>query len=93
MPIKASSDDGRMSAARLAQGINWAVQNGADVISVSHSPYDENPALVDAINNAVANGRNGKGCILVFSAGIGCRINLRQRITFGGSLCSIRMIR
>lgn len=52
----------------LANGINWAWQNGADVISCSWwCPKNE---LVDeAIRNAVTKGREGKGCVFVKSAG------------------------
>jgi subtilisin family serine protease len=53
----------------IANGINWAVANGADVLSNSYS-MDEYSALVEnAINNAVTNGRNGKGSIVLFSSG------------------------
>lgn len=70
-----------------ADSIIWAVQNGADIISCSWGPEDGewwNPkdklhkqkwplaALTnDAFNYAVAYGRNGKGCIILFSAGNG----------------------
>lgn len=52
----------------LANGINWAWQNGADVISCSWWCY-KNPLLEDAIDNAVRKGREGKGCVFVKSAG------------------------
>lgn len=52
---------------RLANGINWAVQNNADILSNSWASNDLSSALIDdAITNALINGRNGLGCIVVF---------------------------
>lgn len=54
----------------LAAGINYAVNNGADVIncswifSATASSY-----IDDAIDNALDNGRGGKGCVVVFAVG------------------------
>ncbi len=58
----------------LATGYTWAMNNGADVISNSWSFTDsdcgtDHPALNDAIEDASLNGRNGKGCLIVFSSG------------------------
>ncbi|KAB2850309.1 MAG: S8 family serine peptidase, partial [Ignavibacterium sp.] len=58
----------------IADGINWAWQNGADVLSNSWGfSCNANgyyvPQIADAINNARTNGRSGKGCVVVFSAG------------------------
>jgi subtilisin family serine protease len=52
----------------LANGINWAWNNGADVISCSWW-CNKNELLEDAIDNAVTKGREGKGCVFVKSAG------------------------
>lgn len=54
--------------ANLANGINWAWENGADVISCSWRCY-KNELLEEAIDNAVTKGREGKGCVFVKSAG------------------------
>jgi serine protease len=59
---------------QIADGINWAWQNGADVLSNSWG-YSCNqnginiPQITDAITNARTSGRGGKGCVVVFAAG------------------------
>jgi len=53
----------------LGNGINWAWQNGADVISNSWGGGEPSGFFDDAINNALNNGRNGKGTIVVFASG------------------------
>jgi thermitase len=60
----------------LASGISYAWQNGADIINNSWgdqggSYYNNihSALLEDAINNAITNGRNGLGCIVVFASG------------------------
>ena len=55
---------------KLANGINWAWENGADVISNSWGSNDlVSKYIDDAITNALTRGRNGKGCIVVFATG------------------------
>lgn len=63
----------------LADGINWAWQNGADVISCSWWCAQDS-MIVDAIDAAITHGRGGKGCIVVKSAG-----NKSGPITFPGN--------
>ena len=54
----------------LANSINWAWHNGADVISNSWNPISsDNILLTNAIDSAVIYGREGKGCVVVFSSG------------------------
>ena len=50
----------------IANGVNWAVSNGADVLSCSWGGGSPSSAITNAINNAVANGRGGKGCAVLF---------------------------
>lgn len=57
------------SRIKRGAGINWAWQNGADIINNSWGSgvmYDE---ITDAINSAITSGRNNKGTIVVFSTG------------------------
>ncbi len=84
MPIRLSSSLGSQAE---ADAFIWAQRMGADVISCSWGPEDgdfTDPAdplhrqrvpLPDstrlAIDAAVRNGRNGKGCVIVFAAGNG----------------------
>ena len=84
MPIRLVSALGSQNE---AEAFVWAAQNGADVISCSWGPPDgrwwdpSDPAhnqvvpLPDstrlAIDYAIRNGRNGKGCVILFAAGNG----------------------
>lgn len=84
MPIRLASGLGSQAE---ADAFVWAAQNGADVISCSWGPADGewwNPndpvhnqvvPLPDstrlAIDFAINQGRNGKGCVIFFAAGNG----------------------
>jgi subtilisin family serine protease len=84
MPIRLSSGLGSQAE---ADAFVWAARNGADIISCSWGPpdgvwYDPKDAghnqvipLPDstrlAIDYALTNGRNGKGCVVMFAAGNG----------------------
>ncbi len=63
--------------AQLASGFNWAWQNGADVISNSWGGYAPSNIIDNAITNTLANGRGGKGCVIVFAAGNENNTNIR----------------
>ncbi len=52
-----------------ADGINWAWQNGADIISNSWGSGVEYQVIDDAIDNALTNGRGGLGTVIVFATG------------------------
>ncbi len=54
-----------------ANAINYAANNGADVLSNSWGWGEETEAITDAIDSVRKNGRNGKGCVLVFASGNG----------------------
>ncbi|MBZ2198009.1 S8 family serine peptidase [Occultella gossypii] len=53
-----------LTADRIAAGIRWAAENGADVINVSLSTTENIPALEEAVEVATAN-----GALVVASAG------------------------
>ncbi|MGK7899359.1 MAG: S8 family serine peptidase, partial [Xenococcus sp. (in: cyanobacteria)] len=63
---------GPNASQRLADGLNWAWQNGADVISNSwgHNQL-ASPLIDDAIDNAINQGRSGLGTVVVFATGNG----------------------
>jgi len=69
IPFDATSFE--QTARRTADGMNWAWQNGADILSNSWSwnPKTPHDAIKGAINAATSSGRNGLGCIVVFSSG------------------------
>lgn len=84
LPIRLVSGLGSQAE---ADAIVWAAQHGADVISCSWGPVDGNwwdphdplhdqvvplpDATRLAIDWAITNGRNGKGCIITWAAGNG----------------------
>jgi subtilisin family serine protease len=61
----------------LANGFNWAWQNGADVISNSWGGYEPSSIIDDAITNTFTNGRGGRGTVIVFAAGNENNTNIR----------------
>ncbi|MDR1983545.1 MAG: S8 family serine peptidase [Prevotellaceae bacterium] len=68
IPIHASSGTS-LPNNWVANAINWAWQNGADVISNSWGGGSPYTPLTNAIDSAVIRGRNGKGCVVVFASG------------------------
>ncbi len=69
MPISGTSYSLRITENMF----DYAVKNGADIIScswgVTDPVYDLSPAKEEAIAKAAREGRNGKGCIILFAAG------------------------
>jgi len=53
---------------QMVNCFDWALNNGADVISISFNCGDYNGIVTNAINNAVTNGRSGNGCVVVACA-------------------------
>lgn len=53
----------------LASAFIWAYQNGADIISCSWVRYPYSEIVEEAIEEALDQGRNGKGTVIVFAAG------------------------
>lgn len=84
MPIRLREE---LGSQREAEAFFWATEHGADIISCSWGPMDGDPTdptdpvhneqvpMGDftrlAIQHAVTNGRNGKGCFICFAAGNG----------------------
>lgn len=58
-----------LSRFNRAEGITYAANHGAAIISNSWGSSCQLSVIDDAIYDALRNGRNGKGCIVVFAAG------------------------
>ena len=74
MPIRVSLNSSILFGFNYTQAANafdWARTHGADVINCSWSGIAPNSTLTTAISNALTLGRNGKGCVVVFSSGNG----------------------
>ncbi len=68
MPIRVFDENATDDLA-LAAGIRAAVDLGADVLNNSWGGGSPSAVITEAIKYARARGRNGRGCVLVFSAG------------------------
>ena len=71
MPIR-TMVDGSATSENSANGIRYAYQNGADILSRSSSfdNGDNEPTNIkNAINEALVQGRNMKGCVIVNASG------------------------
>jgi len=64
MNVKVADDKGRCQPSVVAQGIIWAVNNGASVINISIEIREASPELEDAVNYAWT-----KGALIIASAG------------------------
>ena len=58
-----------LSAIKRADGISYACNHGADVISNSWISDARSSVLDEAIKDALSQGRNGLGCVVVFASG------------------------
>jgi MYXO-CTERM domain-containing protein len=80
MPVRIFGDFAQLaSMSQIAEGITYAADNGAWVISnswgigqelIDQGGFDMTP-LYDAVRHAVNNGRDGKGSLVLFAAGNG----------------------
>lgn len=92
MPIRIfNTNDSGIPAADLARAILFAKNNGADIISSSWgygttTNPNHIPAIVDAIGQSTATGRNGKGCIVAFSSGNDKVVAFPSSVTISGVL-------
>ncbi len=70
MPLQTT---GFLDDASIEQLFDWAIAQGADIISCSWSPaavyFPLSRRISRAINKAATEGRKGKGCVVLFSAG------------------------
>jgi thermitase len=64
MSIKVADDEGRTGAKVMAEGIRWAVDNGASVINISAEFFEPSPDLEEAINYAWE-----QGALVIAAAG------------------------
>ena len=61
---------GYFTAQQVANTFNWAWDDGkAHVISCSWGNIGKHKFIDEAIDNALSKGRDGKGCVIVFSSG------------------------
>jgi len=72
LPVTVRFGGGTMS--EYAEAIDWAWQNGADVINISWGIPREcdpnfSPLVKQAITDAITLGRNGRGCVITAAAG------------------------
>lgn len=58
-----------ISIEQRADGINWAWQNGSDIINNSWKADYQSDLLDNSISNALAYGRNGLGTVVIFISG------------------------
>lgn len=68
-PYTADSITKIMRSTKIANVVNWAWQNGADILNCSWHTRYPSQMLDDAIVDALMKGREGKGCVVVFAAG------------------------
>ena len=72
MPVRIAGGDGFITEEEIATAIRWAANNGADILSNSWGAYMALPVIHSAIQDVTepgGMGREGKGCIVMASAG------------------------
>jgi len=62
--VRVADDKGRCRASDLADGVNWAADNGASIINISIEIGEPSPELARAIDYAWE-----KGCLIIAAAG------------------------
>lgn len=68
LPVRVG-DSRSISSTTASDGFNWAVNHGADVINCSWRLFAPCSLLSNTIKNATTQGRDGKGCVVIFSSG------------------------
>jgi len=76
MPIAVPALSTTIGHPTEAAGLRWASDHGADIICCAWSPPAPTtdsgklpPYTRDALDHCLTNGRGGKGCVIIFSAG------------------------
>jgi thermitase len=64
LDVKVAEDDGSTDAGKVAKGVNWATDHGAQVINISIIINQSYPPLESAVDYAWK-----KGCVIVAAAG------------------------
>ena len=67
--IHASNMSGGISVSNVSNAIRITYLVGADIINCSFGGGSPSDQITNAVNDAITKGRNGKGCIMVFSSG------------------------
>lgn len=88
LPVKVAERDSQgnwtATIASLSSGIDWAWQNGADVLNNSWTMTSFSDSVLNAIVNARFSGRGGKGSTILFATGN----ENASTVSFPGSLNS-----
>jgi len=69
LPVRIMNVWGVTSTANLVLAVDYAWQQGADILSNSWGGTTPETALTEAINRAKTQGRGGLGCVILFSSG------------------------
>ncbi len=69
LPLRIMNDWGIAVSDSLARAVDYAWQQGADILSNSWGGTSPAQVLTDAINRAKTQGRGGQGCVILFSSG------------------------
>ena len=81
------------SRLKRADGIIWAYQHGADIISNSWISSTYHAAIDEAIHEAFRYGRQGKGCVIVFATGNGYDSNIDYPACSNDTILAVGAIR
>ncbi len=85
MPIRIFNASGAATNAQIANGLNYAWQNGAHIISNSWGGGATSTSITNAVNAALSSGRGGLGSVVVFAAGN----SNNQPIIYPGNLTQV----
>ncbi|HUW32630.1 MAG TPA: S8 family serine peptidase [Planctomycetota bacterium] len=70
MPIRIAAEAGFITEARIADAFRWAAERGAHVMTNSWGKQSASSSILySAIKDVTANGRGGKGCVVLFASG------------------------